>query len=85
MTAVTTSGNVGLVRPTEGEPMATKTLKTKLMAAFAAGTLAMFGAAACEVDEEAGDDPLMDEEPAEDPFEDDAEGDLDDGGEEDDL
>jgi hypothetical protein len=62
--------------------MATKTLKKKLMAALAAGTLAMFGVAACEVDEEAGDDPLM-EEDAEDPFEDDAEGDLDEGGEDD--
>lgn len=63
--------------------MATKTLQTKLMAALAAGTLAMFGVAACEVDEDVADDPLMEEDPAEDPLEDDAEGDVEEDGEDD--
>lgn len=50
--------------------MSTSSAKRKLLAGLAAGTLAVFGVAACEVDDDFDND-LM-EEPADDPFEDDA-------------
>lgn len=51
--------------------MRTSNVKRKLMAGLAAGALAVFGVAACEVEDGDFDDDLM-EEPADDTFEDDA-------------